>query len=365
MFIRSCLFAIIVGTVACHQASAQTLVHLWAFDEPITDTQYTFADSSGNGHTGEGLAAIVEGLYGNAAYFYPGADASTLGDGIDYVDDTPGDTVLPIGKDDNWSMNVWVKVDETIPSLNYLAGFGIRGDGNDSAETYFASRAIVNISEGYRLWGSHIDARSYTAFPADSEWHMYSATYDDVSTAIKVYVDGEQKGEFLLSSDEAKDWVDAAAEVHVGNSAPAWGGGYNTGGTNTFSGYMDEFAIYDGALSDEQITAIYRFNDITAVFDRADLDMSGVLDAADWDIFSSYGFTDLSGLTALEAAVRGDLDSDGDNDLDDFNLFKQDYIAANGASAFAALTGSVSVPEPSSIALACLAGIAFCAFRKR
>ncbi|QDU58812.1 LamG-like jellyroll fold domain-containing protein [Aeoliella mucimassa] len=364
MLMRGVFLSLIIAVATAQQLSAQTLVHLWSFDEAITDFQETFADSSGNGHTGTGAAAIREGLYGNAAYFYAGGDFA--GDGIDFYDDNPETSVLPTGADDNWSMNVWVKVDESIPTLNYLAGFGIRGAPSGTEGTDFASRAIVNISEGYRLWGSHIDARSNTAFAADSEWHMYTATYDDVSTAIKVYVDGSHRGEFLLSSDEAKDWVDASAEVHVGNPAPAWNGGtgINEGGTDTFEGYLDEFAIWDGALTDDQITALYRFNDIDIAFARADLDRSGVIDSADWDIFAANGYADLTALTALEAALAGDLDGDFDNDRDDFNLFKSDYIAANGLDAFEAL-GAVAVPEPSSVLLLGLAGLAFAAIRKR
>ena len=349
--------------MACTSARAQNMVHLWDFEQSLGRTN-SFTDSSGNGHTGTGSAVIVEdGKFGYGVELLPG-DEVFAGDGIDYVDSTPGDTLLPIHADDNWSINVWVKLEESIPSLNYLAGFGIRGDGADSAETYFASRAVMNISEGFRLWGSHIDARSNTPFADDGIWHMYTATYDDESTAVKVFVDGEEKGEFLLSSNEDKDWVDAAAEVHLGNPAPAWGGGgFNTGGNEETEGKLDEFSIWDDALSIEQINALYDFNDVTAVFDRADLDRNGELNSLDWDIFTANGFTDLAGLSPLDAALAGDLDRDGDNDRYDFLLFKSDYIASNGAAAFASLASGVAVPEPASLVLAGLLGTAFFACR--
>lgn len=81
---------------------------------------------------------------------------------------------------------------------------------------------------------------------------------------------------------------------------------------------------------------------------RADLNDDGLTTAADWTVFRDNHLTDMSGLSQLETALLGDLDGDGDNDYYDFQLFKADYIAANGASAFAAL---LAVPEPNSLML--------------
>jgi hypothetical protein len=67
------------------------------------------------------------------------------------------------------------------------------------------------------------------------------------------------------------------------------------------------------------------------------------------------------GLTDAQAYGLGDLDGDGDNDFDDFRLFQADYIAANGAAAFAAL---VKAPEPAGVLLAGMA-LACAAFTRR
>ena len=86
-----------------------------------------------------------------------------------------------------------------------------------------------------------------------------------------------------------------------------------------------------------------------------DLDFDGALDADDYGILTLNAEADLSGLTAAEAYQLGDLNNDGFNDVLDFGVFKDDFIAANGAAAFANLVAGV--PEPSS-AVCLLAGLA-------
>lgn len=80
---------------------------------------------------------------------------------------------------------------------------------------------------------------------------------------------------------------------------------------------------------------------------RADFNADGVLDAADYAILEANHLTDLTATTAYDAYLLGDMDGDLDNDFNDFRAFKDAYIAANGAAAFAALT----VPEPTGLIL--------------
>jgi hypothetical protein len=93
-------------------------------------------------------------------------------------------------------------------------------------------------------------------------------------------------------------------------------------------------------------------------FARSDLDFSGGIDPADWLKFRGNYFNEFADLSAAQSYEFGDLDGDGDNDFDDFSLFKSDYIDANGLAAFQALPGLV-VPEPSGMALALALGVVF------
>ena len=82
-----------------------------------------------------------------------------------------------------------------------------------------------------------------------------------------------------------------------------------------------------------------------AAFGRSDLNFSGGLDPGDWDVFRVHHRENMASLSCAQSYQLGDLDGDGDNDFVDFRLFQGDYIAANGAAAFAALG---AIPEPAS-----------------
>jgi hypothetical protein len=86
---------------------------------------------------------------------------------------------------------------------------------------------------------------------------------------------------------------------------------------------------------------------------RSDLDFDGDVDTNDWVIFLTHNKTSFAGLTPEEAYARGDLDGDIDNDYFDFQIFRGDFGAANGAAAMNGL--GVHVPEPASLALGCSA----------
>lgn len=88
-------------------------------------------------------------------------------------------------------------------------------------------------------------------------------------------------------------------------------------------------------------------------FTRSDLNFDGALTAADWSVFISGAYVNLSGLSKAQAYQLGDLNADNANNFTDFRLFKSDYDAVNGVGAFAAMAGAV--PEPSAVLLAAVA----------
>jgi hypothetical protein len=92
-----------------------------------------------------------------------------------------------------------------------------------------------------------------------------------------------------------------------------------------------------------------------------DLDLNGVLNAADWtQQRDAYG-ANLESLTPVEALAHGDLNGDLQNDEYDFAIFKAVYAERNGAGSFAAM---LQVPEPHGMLLV-LAAIGGFAARSR
>lgn len=95
-----------------------------------------------------------------------------------------------------------------------------------------------------------------------------------------------------------------------------------------------------------------------------DLNFQDGITPTDWIIYREAFQSTLSGATPLENYPEGDLDGDGDNDWDDFDLFKTAYNNANGAGSFELMVSSV--PEPGTVLLlAMVAPVGLLALRSR
>ena len=76
-----------------------------------------------------------------------------------------------------------------------------------------------------------------------------------------------------------------------------------------------------------------------------DLDVDGDIDVEDWRQFQAGHLVDMSALTLDESFTLGDLDGDLDNDFDDFLLFEVTYDTVHGSGAFRSQI--LHLPEPS------------------
>lgn len=141
------------------------------------------------------------------------------------------------------------------------------------------------------------------------------------------------------------------------------GGPFSLGALWNVSPFED--LVMTGTYLDSNFLEVPITIDVEFVGDeinRADFNADGVLDATDYGILLANHLQTIADAdpTAYETYLLGDMDGDFDNDFNDFRLFKNQYIAVNGAAAFQAL---IAVPEPSA-ALIVLFGLAG-AFRVR
>jgi len=108
-----------------------------------------------------------------------------------------------------------------------------------------------------------------------------------------------------------------------------------------------------------EIVGLTAFSPISGV--AGDLDGDGDLDLDDFGSYLSGLHADLSGLTAEQARAKGDLTGDLKNDFEDFVLFRKAYDMAHGAGAFVAL--SSDVPEPGGWMMIPIGGMGSFVFR--
>lgn len=98
-----------------------------------------------------------------------------------------------------------------------------------------------------------------TAAPLDGKWHQLVVTYDENevdpggSMGIQLYLDGSLAGQTTVYDPNGHQALlgPELSTIEITNEGD-WGYPYNT-----FSGYIDEFAIYNGVLSAERIAAHY------------------------------------------------------------------------------------------------------------
>jgi hypothetical protein len=128
------------------------------------------------------------------------------------------------------------------------------------------------------------------------------------------------------------------------------GGSINIGNAWTKSKFEDlefSFLLSGGSTMAGEVEFIGNGGEF---FGRSDLNASGEVDVADWILFLDGNGDNLSGLSEVAQALKGDLNGDNFNNHVDFLLFRQDFVDAQGLQAFEALFANV--PEPSAFALA-------------
>lgn len=150
---------------------------------------------------------------------------------------------------------------------------------------------------------------------------------------------------------------------HIG---PGHAGIFSEGGVDYF-GYHYYDASSNGAPRYEIDTLLWDTEGWPLLLSQAmnaDLNRNLVLDPGDWLRFAEFSHADIAGLPLSGRVTRGDLDRDGDNDFEDFRLFKRYYNAVNGAGALESVI-AMGAPEPASAALAIMvAGSLICPRRR-
>lgn len=221
---------VLLGAGLPLSAPAATLVADWSFNGNTND-------SSGNGNNGtiSGSTSYVTGKSGQAISLATGASVSNA-----------TASLLPLGADYSWTINLWLAFSSAPANLTSLAGFGKQN--SFAPEITGQARSLVQVDGNVYLWQiNSTDVASSTPYIADGTFHMYTITSSNTASGtadIKIYRDST-----LVTSTSRNGIVDAlGSSIFVGGTSQ-W--------NNQWAGYADEFTLWDGALTQTEVNTLY------------------------------------------------------------------------------------------------------------
>lgn len=312
------VLAVAVAIVAGNSKANAGLVAHWKLDEGQGDV---FADSvAGNDGMVHDPAAPVPQWSTDAP--------AHLNTSVMFAGDSFIQTTFPgIGGSDPRTVTFWVKTADSTNSS------GIVSWGNSTTNsTKYHVRVNNNAGNGV-LGAIRTEVQGgqnvATTPMSDDEWHFAASILPNgVSNQSGVlhFLDGmidprSGGGDIAIDTDITSD---AADDVQIG-------GRNQNGALQFFNGLIADVRIYDEALSEEELLAIF-LN--VPQFTPSDFNSDGNIDLSDYEILKANFATGSS-------FAEGDNNFDGTVDLHDFFQFVNDFNAAGGAA----------VPEPASFTL--------------
>ena len=239
-----------------------SLVTYTNFDESAAGTGTAFDQAHNNNGTFQGTAERNTGLIGTGAARFNNspADAVNLGNGIKGADNlfsfNTGITIEALVSTSDWIGTTQNEIFRKEDGNNRLL-FSLQSAANMNSATSVGTAGFGGISLGLNIGGAYgeldvrfdgLDGRPTVAGFADGSLHHMVATYDSVTGLKSIYLDGELIGQVNLG---------AGLLITSGGLANAFIGS-SGGGSEPWSGLIDEFAIYRTALTAEEIAEHYR-----------------------------------------------------------------------------------------------------------
>ena len=209
----------------------ETCVGMWLFDEGRGDTT---EDSSKNGNDGELMNGPewVDGKFGEALSF----------DGVGtFVNCGNGESIQ---LSDKITISGWVRNN----GLGVRKFWAAKAAGGSDADSEWWMEWTADNKASFTLWNSS-SVRAVATGPntLDGNWHLITSTYDKNagSANVKIYVDGVLVGSTTQTG-----------QLQTGANQPVIIGTIGLWPTKAFNGLIDEVAIFNVALSHDDINNI-------------------------------------------------------------------------------------------------------------
>lgn len=306
-------------TILAGNAQAQLtdgLLNYWPMEGDAADTASDYdnvASTTEDDGIVNGTVTFTESLsgFGNAANF-PGGDGNDIRvpDGAASADGGVADDVDRTAS--NMSLSIWFK------AASWTAGWqGIiaHGEGQD----YRIARQSTSdpvVFAGVAGTTDMLTASTYeAATPATEQWHHIVMTATEGGEA-QFYVDGILEKTSAGLNDPTVSISNSTAGTTNNNNALSIGSNLDRTG-RAFNGLIDEVAMWDRALSAEEVTAIHNAGNnglsLASLLNSDDSDLDGLPDA--WE--NSFGLDpeDATG----DNGASGDPDMDTLSNLEEYN----------------------------------------------
>ena len=226
-------------------------------------------DESGNGLNGtvNGPALTSDRFeQPDRAYYFDGSG----GRGIDFGD------VLDIN-DGEFTISVWVKASDA--SERVIIGKGNSGSTRPAESGYMI---FVNDSGRYSLryyddQAQGVETGDPTNLQASESWDhlVYHLARQGNDTTLTLFVNGEQVGTRTGSVGSSNSEAGLSLGYHNKNSGPSY----------PFLGKIDDLRIYDRALSEQEVSALYELENTSSTYtlEVADTGNGSVTGAGTYD----------------------------------------------------------------------------------
>ncbi len=204
------------------------LVAHWAFDEGEGDTAY---DSSGNDNHGalQGNPQWVDGQISKGLQF----------DGVDDFVEIPHSDDFTFSAPDSYTVAAWVNV-TSLPGQ----WTGIVAKSRDTAGDDWYG-LWTTPSNQWHFVGGGDGSRRLDYGTVTTGWHHLVGVYDADAATLKLYEDG-----WLLGQNSATIVTIGAGDLWIGGAK---------GVIEYLNGAVDDVRIYDRALSDEDVVALFNW----------------------------------------------------------------------------------------------------------